>query len=171
MAAWLEKFKNMTMYLKNYKLKSVFSVLLLSLSFILTAQKQHVNTSEFFGLTIDVIMWDDVEYMCSESPLSFFRDYKSIFGELTTNEYNPELPVDLDKNYKVKWFINGTGNGSGLYIYDIEVLDGGDNYPDKRIPIENLTHQKFNNGLNSSGISINEFPEGVMLALWFNGFI
>ena len=84
------------------------------LTFNLAAQKKKV-VGDFFSLTNDVILWDNVEYMCSQSPLSEFDDFKTIFGELTTLTHS-EGPADLDKNYKAKWAIRN----NALYLLDVE---------------------------------------------------
>ena len=132
----------------------------------MVAQEKQVWSYGFWGQTIDVILWNNVEYMCSQSPFSDFQGYKSIFGELNVEKYNPEAPVVLDKNYKAKWIIFD----NGLYLYDIEVLIGGEKYQDKALLLETLTKSKFmlySDSQSQAGV----FQKKVMLASWFSGFI
>ena len=142
-------------------------ILFLLLSSGIAAQKVKVMSHGFWGQTIDVIYWDNVEYMCGQSPLSDFEHYKTILGSLTTEKYNPEVPVELDKNYKATWIIKD----KRLFLVDVEILDGSENYPDnyydRRKLIEKLTNRKFQPDLNL----FSQYPEGVMFASWFSGFI
>ena len=139
-------------------------LLFLLLSSGIAAQKKvKVLSLSFWGQTVDVIQRDDVEYMCSQSPLSDFEDYKTLFGNLTTEKYNPEAPIDVDKNYKAKWVLKD----KTLFLVDVETLSGAENYPGKRKRIEKLTGQKFQPDTNL----FSQYPEGVMFASWFSGFI
>ena len=124
------------------------------------SQKIKIFSSDFFGLTIDVILWEGIEYMCSGSPLSQFEDYTTVFGALTADRYTSDSPVDLDKNYIAKWIIKD----SYLYLYDVEILDGADKFPEKRENLKKLTNRTFQKDL----ILFPEYPQGVMLASWFS---
>jgi len=126
-------------------------------------RKLEVSSGNFFGLTNDVIYWEGVEYMCSESPLSEFDGYKTIFGELESEQNDPESPVDLDKNYKVKWIIKDRT----LFLHDVEILNKSEKYRNKRKVLEKLTKRKFEKNLNL----FPEIPEGVIFASWFSGEI
>jgi len=143
----------------------VFQVFFLHLflPFGLTAQTQVIRTSGFYGQTIDVIHWDNVEYMSSQSPLSHFDGYKDIFGSLKTDTYIPEAPFELDKNYQAKWFIKD----SVLYLHDIEILEGADRYPDRYKNIESLTRRNFK---EPSG-DLKKYCDRYIAAQWFTGFI
>jgi hypothetical protein len=147
----------------NYNFKKFFFLLILLLPLGMTAQKKHVWDSDFWGQTIDVLLWDDVEYIVNKSPLAYFNGYKSIFGELTTDKFNPEVPVELEKNYRAKWMIYD----NSLLLYDVEVLNGAESYPNKLKQLEKLTKHKFQSDINY----INQYPNGVMFASWFSGFI
>ena len=127
------------------------------------AKRKFEVRSDFFGLTNDVINRDGVEYMCSESPLSEFKGYKTIFGDIKSEQHDPESPVDLDKNYKVKWIIKDRL----LYLYDVEILNQPEKYPDKRKVLEKLTKRKFEKNPDF----FPENSEGVMFASWFSGEI
>ena len=140
-----------------------FFFLYLFVSFSLVAQTQVIGTNGFYGQTIDVIHWDNVEYMSSQSPLSHFDSYRDIFGSLTTDTYIPEAPLELDKNYQAKWFIKD----SVLYLHDIEILEGADRYPDRYKNIEALTGRSFK---EPSG-DLKKYCERYMAAGWFTGFI
>ena len=153
--------------MKNtYFLRQNFFLLFLLLSSNIAAQKKNVWSIDFFAQTIDVIVWDNVEYMMSQSPLSNFTGYKSIFGDFFTEKYNTEAPVILDKNYQAKW----TLKDNKLFLNDVEIFYGGECYSDKRIPLEKLTNCKFNLDINPL-CSISQFPEGLLFASWFSGFI
>ena len=151
----------MTRFLKN----GYFFFLFFTLS--MSAQKKEVNYRDFFGFTNDVLLMDDVEYMCSISPLSDFDGYKTVFGNLSTLKSDPELPFETDKNYKAKWRIFD----SSLYLYDIEILEGAENYPDKYKIMENFTSYKFRKMSANYNTDSVKFAAGGMFPSWFSGFI
>ena len=154
--------------MKNiYFLRQNFFLLFLFLSSNIAAQKKQVWSYDFWGQTIDVIIWDNVEYMMSQSPLSFFNGYESIFGDINTRKFNPEAPTDFDKNYKAKWIILN----KMLYLYDVEILEGKEKYPDKQIPLEQLTKREFHTGNDIKPNDPSKFPYGILFASWFSGFI
>ena len=128
-----------------------------------TAKQLRVSSMSFYGRTNDVLLWYGVDYMMSKSPLSGFKDYKTVFGELTSNPSDPTSPIDWDKNYKAKWIIMSRY----LYLYDIEILEGAEKYPKKRSVLEKLTHQTFQEELHI----LPEYPEGVLFASWFSDTI
>ena len=127
------------------------------------AKQLRVSSMGFYGRTNDVLLWYGVEYMMSESPLSGFKDYKTLFGTLTSETSDHTSPIDWDKNYKAKWILM-YGN---LYLYDLEVLDGVEKYLNKRSMIEKLTHQTFQKELNI----LPGYPEGFLFASWFSDTI
>ena len=148
----------MTRFLKN----GYFFFLFFTLS--MSAQKKKFHTLGFLGFTNDVLLMDDVEYMCSISPLSDFDDYKTVFGNLSIYESDPESPVETDKNYQAKWRIyDGL-----LYLYDVEILEGAENYPNKHTIMEKLTSHTFQKFYGSGS---ENFPAGRMFASWFSGYI
>ena len=137
-----------------------------SLPTCIHAQQVKVFYGGFFSVTTDVLLWEGEEYMCSKSPLSEFKDYKTIFGSvtsLTSENHDPESPFDLDKNYKAKWIIKD----GYLYLYDVEILDGSEEYTNKQSTIEKLTNLSFQKDPNV----FHEYPEGVLLASWFSDTI
>jgi len=125
-----------------------------------TAKQFKVSSMNFYGRTNDVLLWYGVENMMSESPLSGFKDFKTLFGALTSEPSDPTSPVDWDKNYRAKWIVMNRN----LYLYDIEIIDGAEKYPNKRKMLEKLTHQTFQQELHI----LPEYPDGVLFASWFS---
>ena len=145
------------------RFEKTFIILTLLLSNYIPAQQVKVYYGGFFSVTTDVILWEGEEYMCSESPLSEFKDYKTIFGNissLTSEKHDFASPFDLDKNYRAKWIIKD----GYLYLYDIEILDGSEKFIKKQSMIEKLTKRTFEKDSNV----FHEYPEGVLLASWFS---
>ena len=83
---------------------------------------------------------------------------------------NPEAPVDLDKNYQVKWLVKD----SILFLYDIEILDGAENYPDRFKTIEDFTGKDYTKNYYLSLLDkpiLDKYQGRILPASWFTGFI
>ena len=66
-------------------------------------RKFELSSGNFFGLTNDVIYWEGVEYMCSESPLSEFEAFKKLTfkeGRLDSEESEKLLLEDNQYIYQ-----------------------------------------------------------------------
>ena len=147
--------------------RKVFYYFWLFLSFSMAAQKKEVSSSEFFGFTNDVFVRNGVEYMCSISPLSFFDNYKDVFGNQSSDASDPASPIVMDKNYIAKWRIWK----KTLYLYEIELLEGSDHYPNKYQMIEELTSTPFSLDMSLYPNILEDFPMDGLRASWFSGFI
>lgn len=129
----------------------------------LVAQKKEVTSLEFFGRTIDVIHWDGIDYMCSQSPLCGFDGYKHLFGKSASEPIDPTVPVDIDKNYRARWVIKD----GGLYLCGIEILKGADDKLYLYTAIEKLTNRQF----IKDATFFSEYPDGILPATWFTDSI
>jgi hypothetical protein len=138
-----------------------------------TTSNQWISES-FSGDSNDDMIWNDTRFMCSESPLSTFANYKSIFpnvGEFISQAY---LPTNInEKNYWVKWTIID----NKLYLFDVDCHKDNiseQEYANRYKVIEKFTRRKYKQ-LPSQDQKVliedwrSEILEKVMFADWYSG--
>lgn len=151
------------------------------------ANRDSIVYEAFEGDTNDRLYWDNKKYSCSESPLSVFNGYESLYPSLFTICFNTYMNIRDDKQYVAIWIIID----DYLYLCDIEPacediiyipiedyckafqknLTFNDIFRIKMIPVEELTGRKFQKKF-STGIYTYPMETGYVIpANWFNGII